>query len=136
MAAGSLRVSWQAEGFAEVGELAVDAVGGALVAAGFAFPAAFFGIVGELPLQAQAFAKSWRGRGLPVLQELFRARNAVRQQPRRLGPRRAGALTSRARGQQDLGHEVEVVESKVRPARAVNPPQRLATVIHQPQIGV
>jgi hypothetical protein len=60
MAAGSLRVSWQAEGFAEVAEQATDAVGGALMAAGFAFPAAFFGIIGELPLQAQAFAKSWR----------------------------------------------------------------------------
>jgi hypothetical protein len=44
--------------FAEFGEQAADAVCGALVALDLALPAAFSGIVGQLPLQAKAFAKT------------------------------------------------------------------------------
>src|SRR5205807_597844 len=47
-------------GFAELAEQVADAVCGALVAIDLAFPAAFPGIVGQLSLQAEAFAKTRR----------------------------------------------------------------------------
>ena len=59
MAAVSVRVLRQGAGFAEVAEQAADAVGDALVAVDFTLPAAFHGIVGQLPFQAKAFTKAW-----------------------------------------------------------------------------
>jgi hypothetical protein len=47
-----------------------------------------------------------------------------------------GELTSRTRCEQELGHEVEIVEGEVRAARVVNPLQRLAAAIYQPEIDM
>jgi hypothetical protein len=45
-------------------------------------------------------------------------------------------LTSRTRCEQEPGHEVEIVESEVRTARVVDPAQRLAPAIYQPETDV
>jgi hypothetical protein len=45
---------------AEFGEQAAYAVGGALVAVDFTLPAAFFGVIGELALKAEAFTEPRR----------------------------------------------------------------------------
>jgi hypothetical protein len=47
-----------------------------------------------------------------------------------------GELTSRTRGEQEFGHEVEIIEGEVGAARLVNSPQRLAAAIDQPQIDM
>jgi hypothetical protein len=46
-----------------------------------------------------------------------------------------GELTSRAGCEQELSSEVEIVEGEVRTAHVVDPSQRLATSLHQPQLA-
>jgi hypothetical protein len=48
----------------------------------------------------------------------------------------SGALTSRTRGKQELGHEVEIVEGEIGTVRVVNPAHRLAAAASQPEIDV
>lgn len=45
-------------------------------------------------------------------------------------------LASLARGEQELGYEVEVIEGELTAASVVDPLQRIAAAGDQPQIGV
>ena len=53
-----------------------------------------------------------------------------------VGLGKPGALTLRARGEQEFGHEVEIVKGEVGTASVVDPPQRLAAAIYQPAAGM
>jgi hypothetical protein len=51
---------------------------------------------------------------------------------RQCGEQRSRRLASVARGEQEFGYKVEVIEGEVTAASVVNPPQRLAAASDQP----